>query len=218
MVRGGDGLAALKVVDGAPDQDPSEGAVEDEVADIGLPGVGQDVEALVQAALGMGLQLRGALCGGRVGATSLAGGAALRPLGGTATRVALVDVSDHGSEVAIADARLAPARVRAEPALGVVEILERVAAKRADERVGRAEHRILGVDGLEEQARGAILGAGVVALLLDDRAEHVGILASERMAEVAASGGVHAQERRDEQRRDMARELGRRSDGTAPAT
>ncbi len=195
-VSGGDGLAALEVVDGAPDQDPSEGAVEDEVADVGLPGVGQDVEALVQAALGMGLQLRGALCSGRVSATSRAGGAALRSLGGAATRVALVDVPHHGSEVAIADARLAPARVRAESALGVAEVLERIAAKRADERLGRAGHRVLGVDGLEEQPRGAVLGADLIALRLDDRAERVGVLAIEWMAEVPPPGGVHAQERR----------------------
>jgi len=32
----------------------------------------------------------------------------------------------------------------------------------------KASHeRVLGVDGFEEQARGAILGAGTVALLLD---------------------------------------------------
>ena len=89
-----------------------------------------------------------------------------------------------------------------------MRIVERVAAERADERLARAGHRVLGVDCFEEQAHGAILGARVLALLLDDRAEDVGVVAIERMAEVTPAGGVHAQERRDEQRRDVAREQG----------
>jgi hypothetical protein len=71
-----------------------------------------------------------------------------------------------------------------------VEIVERVAAERAHERLGGTGHRVLGVHGFEEQAHGAVLGARALALLLDDRAEHLGILAVEWMAEVTTAGGI----------------------------
>src|SRR3954462_10660899 len=111
----------------------------------------------------------------------------------------VVDVADDGCEVAIADPDLAAARVEKEAVLGLVEILERVAAKRPDECLARALHRVLGVDGFEEQADGAVLGTGAVALLLADGAAQVGILALEGMAEVTPPGSVDAQEGRDEQ-------------------
>src|SRR6185369_5097190 len=113
------------------------------------------------------------------------------------------------------DPNLAAARVGAKPALGVAEILEWVAPIRPDERLARTRHRVLGVDAFEEQPRGAILGASARALLLDDGAQDVRVLALERMTEVTPSGGVDAQVGGDEQRRDMTREAGlaQRRDG-----
>jgi hypothetical protein len=72
---------------------------------------------------------------------------------------ALVGVTDDGGEVSIADARLAATRVRAEAALGVVQIVERIAAKRSDEGLARARHRVLVVRRFEEEPGGAIFGA-----------------------------------------------------------
>lgn len=65
---------------------------------------------------------------------------------------------------------LAAAGVGAKPALGLAEVFERVATKHADERLARALDHVLGVDGFEEQTHGAILGAGALALFLDDGA------------------------------------------------
>lgn len=167
----------------------------------------------------MGVEICGVPCGVGAGTPCLASGAALRSLDGSARSVALVHVANDGGEVSVADTRLAAARIRAEPPLGVVKILERVAAECSDERLARPGHRVLGVDGFEEQASGAILGAGIVALLLDDRAEHVGVLAVERMAEVSTPGGVDAQEGGDEQRGDVTREHGiaKRGNGSGSA-
>ena len=76
-------------------------------------------------------------------------------------------------------------------ALGVAEIVEQVAAERVNDRLTRAGHGILGVDSFEEQANGAIRGTGVVALLLDDRAEHVGVLpSSAEVTTTRLSGGA----------------------------
>jgi hypothetical protein len=44
------------------------------------------------------------------------------------------------------------------------------------------------VHGLEEETGGAVLGTGLVALLLDDGAEGVGVAPVEGMAEMAAAG------------------------------
>jgi hypothetical protein len=60
-------------------------------------------------------------------------------------------------------------RAEADAALGLAQIVERLAAERADERVRGAGHGVLGVDRFEEEPDGAGLGAGLVALLLDDR-------------------------------------------------
>jgi hypothetical protein len=76
--------------------------------------------------------------------------------------------------------------VGAKPALGLAEVFERVAAKRANERLARALDRVLGMDDFEEQACGAVLGASAIALFLADGAEYVGILALDGMAEVTA--------------------------------
>jgi hypothetical protein len=124
------GSRRWRIVDGAPERDSRECAVEHELAGGGLPGIGQHVEGLVQAALGMGSKLRGVLRGRGVDATRLAGGAALLPVDGAAPRVALVDVAHDRGEVAIADARLAAARVGADAALGVAEVVERAAGGR----------------------------------------------------------------------------------------
>ena len=65
----------------------------------------------------------------------------------------------------------------------------------------------MGVHGLEPQADGTIVGTRPLALLLDDGAEHVRVVTVERMAQMATTGGVDAQERGDEQRGDVPREL-----------
>ena len=98
----------------------------------------------------MGIELGDALGGVGVSAASAAFAAASPALGGPAGDAGLVDIANDGGEVAITDPDLAAARVGAKPALGVAEIFERVAAKRADERLGRAWYRVLGVDGFEE--------------------------------------------------------------------
>ncbi len=107
----------------------------------------------------------------------------------------------------------------AEAALGVLEVVERIAAKGAHEGLARGGHGVLGVDGLEEEADGAVLGACLVTLLLDDRAEDVGVVSVERMAQVASSGRVHAQEGGDEQGGEVLGEhrLAQRGDGASDA-
>src|SRR5207248_11103102 len=129
--------AGVDEAGGVTDADPRELAVVDERASVGLPGVGQQVEALVEAELGVSFEIRGALGGVSAGAASVTGRAAVRALGGAASSVALVHIADDGGEVAIADAHLAAARVGAKPALGVAEIVERVAAEGADEDLAR---------------------------------------------------------------------------------
>src|SRR6516164_9150501 len=91
---------------------------------------------------------------GDVGASAASAAFAAAPpaLGGPAGDTGLVDIANDSGEVAIADPDLAAARVDAEPALGVSEIVEREAAERPDERFARAGHRVLGVDAFEEQA------------------------------------------------------------------
>jgi len=105
-----------------------------------------------------------------------------------------VGVAHDGGEVAVAEAGDAAAGVRAEAALSVAEVLEGVATEGAHEGFARAIHGVLGVDGFEEEAHGALLGAGSLALLLDDGAEGIGVLALERMGQVPAAGDVDAEE------------------------
>lgn len=59
------------------------------------------------------------------------------------------------------------------------------------------------MDGFEEQPHGARLGAGALALLLDDGAEHVWTFAVEQMTEMTTPLGVDAQEGDDEERGDV---------------
>src|SRR5215510_8118176 len=97
-------------------------------------------------------------------------GDALSPICRATANAGVVDLAHDRGEVAIADARLTTARICAEATLSFVEIVERIAAERTDKRLGRAGHRVLGVHGFEEQPHRAILGTGLLALLLDDRA------------------------------------------------
>src|SRR5678815_204772 len=117
-----------------------------------------------------------------------------------------MNVANDGREVAITDADLAAAGVGTKPALGLMEVFERVATKRPHECFARTRHCVLGVDGFEEEPNRAILGASAISLVLDDRTEYVRVLPVERMTEVTTSSGVDAQEGGDEQRRDVARE------------
>jgi hypothetical protein len=98
-VGGGDRLARLDHLERAAKPAPRKLTVKNEAADGGLPGVNEDVERVVQAALGMRVELGGASGGGGASAPSLAVGAALSPLGGAACVVALVDVAHDDGEV-----------------------------------------------------------------------------------------------------------------------
>ena len=154
-VSGCDGLACAHDGDGAADPDARELTVVNEAAGVGQPRIGEQVETFVQAALGMGIEVRGALSRVGASAASVTIAPALPSLGGTACGTGVVHVADDGGEVAIADPDLAATRVGTKPALGLVEIFERVAAKRADEHLARTPHRVLGVDGLEERCEPA---------------------------------------------------------------
>lgn len=201
-------LALADQDDGAAEPDASNCAIGEEAVVGRAPALDEEIEALVKSALGILVEIGGATGGIVAGTASTAGCAALSPLGRAPRVAALVHVADDSGEVAIADAGLAAARVRAEAALGVVQIVERVAAKRSDEGFARAGHRVLVVHRFEEEPHGAFLGASVVPLLLDDRAEHVGILSVERMAEVPPTGEVHTQEGRDEELAEVRCEIG----------
>lgn len=215
LVVGGDRFAIADERDGAVEPDACEAAVVEKATLLGAPGIGEQVESLEETAHGMGIEVSGSCGGVGAGAASFADGATVSPVGRASGVAALVRVPYDGGEVAVADARLAAAGVGAEAALGVVEVIERVAAEGADEVLARTGHGVLRVHGFKKKACGAVLGMGLVPLLLDDGAEHVGILAVERMAEVPASGEVHAQEGRDEERADVAGEVGaaQRGDG-----
>ena len=132
-VDSGDGLACMDDGDGAAEPAARELTVVDEAAGASEPGLGEQVETFVEAALGMGIEVGGALSGLGARMASLALAAALPSICGTACHAGVVDIADDGGEVAIADADLAAARVETEAALGLVEILERVAAERPDE-------------------------------------------------------------------------------------
>ncbi len=207
-IRCGDGLAVVEDGDGAPEPDTRELTVVDEATGVWQPRLGQHVEPFVQTALGMGREFGGVLRRGGALTARLTLVAALAALGGPALGAGLVHIADDGREVAVTDPDLAAARVRTKPALGIAEVLERVAPERPHERLARARHRVLGVNAFEEQPHGAILGADARALLLDDGAQDVRVLALERMAKVTPSGGVDAQVGGDEQRRDLTRDAG----------
>ena len=134
-------------------------------------------------------------------------GDTLAALSSTPSLGVVVDVAHDRGEVAIAGADVAAAGAAADAALGLLEVVEWVAAERAHKRFGGAGHRVLGMHRFEEQSHRAVLGACVFALPLDDRAKHLGILAVEWMVEVPAAGGVDAQERGDEQRGNALGEL-----------
>src|SRR5215212_7170950 len=91
--------------------------------------------------------------GGHVSSSLFALGAPLRSLGNATGPIAVVHVAYDGGEVAVADAHLAATGVDAKAAFGVLEVLEPVAAESPDERLARTRsgHRVLGVDGLEEE-------------------------------------------------------------------
>jgi hypothetical protein len=65
-VGSGDGLACVDDSDGAAEPAARELTVVDEAAGAGEPGLGEEVESLVQATLGMGIEVHGTLS--RVGA------------------------------------------------------------------------------------------------------------------------------------------------------
>jgi hypothetical protein len=208
LIGGGDGLTSVDHLDGAMEPDSGETTLVEESTLGGPPGVGEQVESLGKSALGMGVESHCAARGVVTGAPSFAVSAATSPLDGAPGVAALVCIADDGGEVAIADARLAATGVGAEAALGIAQIVERVAAEGADESLPRAGHGVLGVNGFEEETRGAVLGSRMMSLLLDDGAEDVGVLAVERMAQMPPTGNIDAQKRRHEQRADVASEIG----------
>lgn len=116
-------------LDGAAKPDPRKLTVVDEAASVWQPGLREHVEAFVQTELGVCFEFGGTLLGGDACVTSLACDATLCSLGCTASTIALMDVSNDGGEIAIAEPHLTAARVTTKAAFGVVEIFERVAAK-----------------------------------------------------------------------------------------
>lgn len=133
LVGGGDGFAMANEGDGAAKPDASKAAVVEEAARLGPPSVNEQVEALAETPLGMRVEVGRAVGSIDAGAASFAGGATVPPVGRAPGIAALVRVTDHGGEVAVTDARLAAAGVGAKAALGVVQVIERVAAEGADE-------------------------------------------------------------------------------------
>ncbi len=90
MVGGSDRLAGVEADEGAAEPDARELAVVDEATSVGLPGVGEQVEALVQEELGMGIELGGALLRGGAGTSLLALCTASCSLGNPTGSVAFV--------------------------------------------------------------------------------------------------------------------------------
>jgi len=209
-VGGGAGVVSfvVEVGDGSSEPGAGQGGVGAEAALLREPGLGEQVEALVKAVLGVSIEVGRAVGGGPLGPASLRPVFAAAPGGGATLLAALVGVADHSGEVAVAEAHATAAGVWAEPSLGVFEVVERVALESADEGLGGTRHGVLGVDGFEEEAPRAFLGARVVALLLDDGAEEGGVLAGEGMGEVPTAGGVHAEEDGDEERAEGTGEVG----------
>ena len=208
LISGRGGIELAEGDHGATEPDAGHDAARGEAAIDGLPGVGEEVESFVEAALGMGVEVGGTR--GSLGASvARVGRAAVdRALGGATPPGRLVDVANDGREVAVADAGDAAAGVGAEAALSFVEVFERVAAEGADEGLARTGHRVLGVDGLEEEADGAVLGTRPIALLIDDGAQGVGVVTLEGMAEVLAAGAVDAKEDGEEEAPEMLGKLG----------
>ena len=179
-------------VDGTAKPESRKLTTREELAGAREPGVGEHVETLEQAALGVRVEVGGVSVGGHAIAASLCFCDVLAAVGGAPSLGVVMDVAYDRGEVAVAGADMAAAGAAADAALGLLDIVERIAAERAHERFGGAGHRVLGVHRFEEQPHGAVLGACVFALLLDDRAEHLGVLAVEWMAEVTAASGVDA--------------------------
>jgi len=163
----------------------------------------------VKAALGVRVEISSASGSIGAGATSFAGGAPLPPLGRAPGVAALVRVADYSGEVAAADARLGATRVSAEAALGIVEVVERVAAEGADEDLARARHGVLSVNRSRKRRaeRSSARALWRCSSMMAPKTL-VRVLAVERVAEMPASGQVDAQEGRDQQRGDVASEVG----------
>ena len=164
LIGGGDGLTLVDQIDGSPQPGASEGAASEKALLGRAPGLDKEIEPLVEAAPGVLIEIGRAASGFVTNATSIAGRATPPPLGGAPLVAAFMRVTDDGGEVAVADARAAATRVRPEAALGIAEIVERIAAEDSHEGLARARHRVLVVDCFEEEPRGAIFGTRIVPL------------------------------------------------------
>ena len=100
-VGSGDGLACVDDGDGAAEPAARELTVVDEAASVSEPSFGEQVETFVQAALGLGIEVGGALRRAGTRMASLALAAALPTIRGTALNAGLVEVANDGGEVAI---------------------------------------------------------------------------------------------------------------------
>lgn len=100
-VGSGAGLACADDGDGAAEPATGELTVVDEAASVSEPSFGEQVETFVQAALGLGIEVGGALRRAGTRMASLALAAALPTIRGTALNAGLVEVANDGGEVAI---------------------------------------------------------------------------------------------------------------------
>ncbi len=126
---GGGSLSSWSRDDGASITTRAAGSCVDEATSVGQPGVGEDIETLVKTALRVRVEIGGACGVVGVVAPSFAVSAALSPLGASARGCGR---ARHERRRRSSGRRPAPGngtRVRAELALGIAEVVERVAAE-----------------------------------------------------------------------------------------
>src|SRR5690606_22236898 len=104
--------------DRAAQPEPRELTAGDELAGVGEPGVGENVESFEEATLGMRVEVGNASVGGGAFAASLRIGDALTAFGSASSLTVLVDITHDGGEVAITGADVTAACAAADAALG----------------------------------------------------------------------------------------------------
>ena len=149
-------------------------------------------------ALGSRFTLALALC--------FAGGA----IGGTLSAALLGETTEDAGEVEVAAMDAASTGAVAQDALGSLNVLEGVATVGTNEGIARDEllEVVVGVHLLEEQLSGAVVGAGLLASLVDDVAYGLGVPVDDRRVALCAGGSPDAQEGDEQERHGGLGEVG----------
>ena len=132
-VDGAGRVTTQEVADGDAEGNRGDGAIELEATFLGEPGGEEEVESLDEAMLWMGIEVGLVPEGGLGGAALLSGSTGPRAVSGPSAVRSLVHVAHDGGEVAVAEAGDAATGMGTEAALGLAQILKRVATEGADE-------------------------------------------------------------------------------------